>query len=199
MERKSKQAKISSVCVCVGGGRRWVDVGKWCMMHGSSYRLLTQLCLVAFGERSLRPEGAHLIRVNHGDTLLTALPHRKRALCTAIVCTGRQRTWRRYNAWMAKTDSRGRFFNNECGTQPSDLKKPRMYKQQQQQKHRRKKKDIVKLVEVESRLSIKCTCYQTSAKVEYSSLYVHNYICSRCINHRCIWNIYDNSSLYVKM
>lgn len=118
---KRKQAKASSiysrlcVCVCAGGARvggEGLEVAKWCMMHGGSYRLLTQPCLVAFGERSLRPKGTYLIRVNHSDTLLTLRCHnnssgaKKRALCDDTFCT----LWRRYKAWMAQTDSHGQFL-----------------------------------------------------------------------------------------
>lgn len=68
--------------------------------------------------------------------------------------------------------------NKKCWVCPSGLKKQRKPK-----KHRGKNSclEVVKLVEVDSRLSIKCTCHQTCAKVKYSSLYVDNYICSRCM------------------
>ena len=78
--------------------------------------------------------------------------------------------WRRYNASMAEMDSQGRLLQ------------PIVVKGSSACKNKTKKccLDFVKLLEVDSRLSIKCTCHQTSAKVKYSSQYVHDCICSRC-------------------
>lgn len=60
--------------------------------------------------------------------------------------------------------------------------------------------DFVKLVEVDSRLSIKCTCHQTSAKVKYITLYVHNYM-QQMHKHRWMtrqWQHHNNSFLMSK-
>lgn len=52
-------------------------------------------------------------------------------------------------------------------------------------------------MEVDSRLSVKCTCHQTSAKVKYSSLYVHN-MQQPSLDMRRLRRHYDNSSLMSK-
>lgn len=110
------------MCVCVLGEAR---NDAWQLQQ-------TQFCLAAFWEWFLCPKGAHLIRVNHGDTLLTAaaprqqLPPRKEhfALSSVVLLDGT--LWRQYNAWVAETDSRQLFFFFlffKCETWPSNVKK----------------------------------------------------------------------------
>ena len=83
-------------------------------MHGSSHRLLTQLCSVAFRERSLRPEGAHLITVNHGDTLLTVQRRSNSSGVESIVLfeDGTMLEW--------QTETAVVRFYNACRMQPSE-------------------------------------------------------------------------------
>lgn len=147
-------------------------------MHGSSYRLLTQLCLVAFWERSLCPEGAHLIKVNHGDNLLTGQCQSNSfrtqkgvspsSLKTKQCLNGRDRQPQRQFSTFRRKDLllRSNGWKETIGLEINNRRNSCL--------------DFVKLEEVDSRLSVKCTCHQTSAKVKYSSFYVHNYICSRC-------------------
>lgn len=57
------------------------------------------------------------------------------------------------------------------------------------------KSDFVKLVEVDSRLRVKCTCHQTSAEVKYIFLHVHKYTADA--EPRWMW--YDSgNSIYLK-
>lgn len=132
------------------------------------------------------------MRVNHGDSLLTVQRHGLPSDQT------KEHLWMspfvlfEDNTMLEKADSHEQF-PHKCRMRPSRKQCLYILKEKISKSE---KANCLDFVEVDSSLSIKCTCHQTSAKVKYITLYVHNYKCSRCTNIAG-WHVNGNTIITV--
>lgn len=130
-----------------------------------------RLLQIAHWESSPRPEGAHLMRVNHGDTLLSVQPHGRRFAVKQESNLGCHLSYSEDVAWMAETDNHCHFLGGVRGTCPSFPKIQCMYGLMD--KNGERKISMVTLAEVVHKVHFN----QTSVKV---SLSICTWIYSRC-------------------